>query len=159
MANSTLVTFYLSEDRKEVWENEAEDRGRSLSGFIRRCGEKEIADNDQTQSGGVDHTEELSELHTILRGLVSKADAIDESIDMIHREVSIPEESKNNIPEVVEILPNEEEGGMTIEEIREYVSMTELSIIQCLNHTEEQTNIVGHDMVEQEGIRRYYRRV
>ena len=159
MGDKTLVTFNLDEERKSVWENEADDRGRSLSGFIRHCAETEIAGNRESTSEGTDHTEELSELHSLTQGVAYSVDALQEQVDILHNEVTIPEQTKEHIPEVVGVLPKEEQGGMTPEEIRERTSMTELSIIQCLNHTEEQTGIVGQRMNEEEGIREYYRRV
>jgi hypothetical protein len=167
MSEKKLVTFNLDEDRKEVWEEEAEDRGRSLSGFIRHCGEKEIANDGQSQSAGVDHTEELTELYNMVRGLMGQADAIDETVNKVHQEISIPDDTKAKIPEVVRVLPvqqdrsrpESEQEGLTTEEIGERTGLSLLKVTQCLQHAEEQTGIVSHHGVEEDGTRRFYRRV
>jgi hypothetical protein len=158
MGEKKLVTFNLDEERKSVWENEADERGRSLSGFIRYCGEQEIAGTDESESGGVDHTEELSEIQTKLQGLTATVGSVDDTVSTIHREVSIPDEVKANIPNVVGVLPQEHEGGMTTEEVGELADTSLMRIQQCLNHAEEQTNIVGHD-TDEDGTRRFYRKV
>lgn len=45
MGGKTLVNFQVAEDRKAIWEDRADDEGRSLSGFIRSCVERRIAGN------------------------------------------------------------------------------------------------------------------
>ena len=156
MGEKQLVTFNLDEERKEEWEQEAENRGRSLSGFIRHCGERVVQGNEDSDSGGVDHTEELSEIQTQLQGLKASVGSMDDTVSTIHREVSIPGEVQEQIPDVVSLLPRQGEGGLTTEEIGELADTSLMRIQQCLNHTEEQTGLVAHD-VAKDGTRRFYR--
>lgn len=167
MSEKTLVTFNLDEERKEVWKDEAENRGRSLSGFIRYAGEQEISGSNESDSGGVDHTEELTELYNMVRGLMGQADAIDETLNKVHQEISIPDDTKEKIPEVVRVLPIQQDRtqpeskreGLTTEEIGERTGLSLLKVTQCLKHAEEQTGLVSHHGVEEDGTRRFYRRV
>ncbi|UOO94150.1 hypothetical protein MUK72_09220 [Halococcus dombrowskii] len=164
MGETKLVTFKLDEERKGVWEEEAEDRGRSLSGFIRHAGEKLIAGDSGQTGGGVDHTEELSEIQTMIRALMGTVDGMDDTIGTIRKEISIPDDTKGKIPDVVGALPVDKGRttsdivGLTTEEIGEKTGLSLLKVTQCLDHTAEQTNLVEYS-VEEDGTRHYYRRV
>ena len=157
MGEKKLVTFNLDEERKEVWEEEADSRGRSLSGFIRYAGEREIAGDHESQSTGADHTEELAELDNKITTLLMKTDGMDETLGMVHREISIPDDIQEQIPVVVRALPSQEEEALTSEEVGELTGMSLLRVTQALNHTEEQTGLVDFVDDEQEGERRFYR--
>ena len=157
MGEKKLVTFNLDEERKEVWGKEADNRGRSLSGFIRYAGEREIAGDHDTQSGGSDHTEELAEMDSKIMALLNKTEAIDDTLSLVHKEISIPDDIQEQIPVVVRALPSQEDKGLTSEEVGELTGLSLLRVTQALTHTEEQTGLVEHTMDEEEGERRFYR--
>lgn len=157
MGEKKLVTFNLDEERKEVWEEEADSRGRSLSGFIRYSGEREIAGDHDSQSTGTDHTEELGEMDNKILSLMNKVEGMDETLGLVHREISIPDDIQEQIPVVVRALPSQEEEALTAEEVGELTSTSLLRVTQALNHTEEQTGLVDSVVDEQEGERRFYR--
>ena len=157
MGEKKLVTFNLDEERKEVWEDEADSRGRSLSGFIRYAGEREIAGDHESQSDGSDHTEELADLDNKITTLLMKTDGMDETLGLVHKELSIPDDIQEQIPVVVRALPSQEEEALTSEQIGELTGLSLLRVTQALNHTEEQTGLVEHTTDEEEGERRFYR--
>jgi hypothetical protein len=157
MGKKKLVTFNLDEERKEVWEQEADNRSRSLSGFIRYAGEREIAGDHESQSGGVDHTEELADLDTKVMTLLNMVDGIDDNLGVIQREISIPDDIQEQIPVVVRALPSQEEEALTSEQIGELTGTSLLRVTQALEYTEEKTGLVEHTMDEEEGERRFYR--
>jgi hypothetical protein len=115
MGEKTLVNFQVDEGRKSVWEEKAEEDGRSLSGFIRSSVERRIAEMDgEATEGGARPVNDsrLSDVIESNKRLSGQLSELSEDVAQIMKTVEQPSEDMRELArEVFTTLPEENELG------------------------------------------------